>query len=70
MLEITPSQVRKELFTTAEVAQALGVAEITVKKHVGLGTLPSITIGRARRIRRDVLERVIREGISVTTVGR
>ncbi len=41
-----------EALTIREVAALLHCSEPTVRKHIKLGELPSIQIGRCRRIRR------------------
>ena len=45
-----------EALTVMEVAELLHVSRPTVEKHIKTGELPSITIGRCRRIRRMDLE--------------
>lgn len=54
----TPNKV---LFTTKEVAEILGLSELTIKRHVYEGSLPSFKVGRARRIPRAALEQRLRE---------
>ena len=46
----------KELFDTDEVADYLGVERVTVQRWCRSGYLRGIKIGRAWRVRRDVLE--------------
>lgn len=41
---------QQKLYTTKEAAEALGISEITAKRHVMNGTIPSIKIGGSRRI--------------------
>lgn len=45
-----------EAVTVKEVAELLRVSEPTVVKYIKLGELPSVTIGRCRRIRRSAVE--------------
>lgn len=42
--------------TIAEFAEALGVSELTVKRWVRKGHLPSVQIGRTRLIPSDALK--------------
>lgn len=44
------------LLTPAEAAAALGVGRSTLFDLLGSGALPSVRIGRARRVRRDDLD--------------
>ena len=45
-----------EALTVKEVAELLHVSRPTVEKHIKTGELPSVTIGRCRRVRRMDLE--------------
>jgi excisionase family DNA binding protein len=44
------AEVPKLLLSTHEVAHALGVSERLVKKLIHAGSLPSLKVGRLRRI--------------------
>lgn len=48
------------LLKPEEVARALGLGRSKVYQFLATGALPSLTIGRSRRIHRDALERFIR----------
>jgi excisionase family DNA binding protein len=50
------------IYTMAEVATRLKVAERTIKRHVQSGHLQSFKVGRARRITEDQLNDFIRRG--------
>jgi excisionase family DNA binding protein len=43
------------VYTMAEAAEALGVSRTKLYRLVGDGTIPSLRIGKSRRIRRDSL---------------
>jgi excisionase family DNA binding protein len=45
------------MLTVVEVARELRLSERQVRRMVARGELPSVTIGRARRVRRDELVR-------------
>lgn len=45
----------KLLLSTPEVARALGVSERFVKQLIQVGTLPSLKVGRLRRVYADDL---------------
>ena len=49
-----------EMLTVREAAALLHVSRPTVEKHIKMNELPSVTIGRCRRIRRMDLEAFIR----------
>lgn len=46
-----------------EVATALGIAQVTVRKWVRQGRIASIKLSRARRIPATELERLVQEGL-------
>lgn len=48
-----------DLLTVKETADLLRVAPITVRRHIASGRLPALRIGRAIRIEREAVERVI-----------
>jgi len=48
-----------EALTVKEVAELLHVSRPTVEKHIKTGELPSVTIGRCRRILRSDVEAFI-----------
>lgn len=54
------------LLTVPEVAAELRVSERHARALVARGAIASITVGRSRRVRRDELERVLREGVTAT----
>lgn len=45
-----------ELLTIKEVASALRVSTVTVRRYVAAGTLPAVRVGRAIRIDRQAVE--------------
>lgn len=62
------------LLSYKQAAQILGVHEVTVKRYVYAGQLPSIRIGRTVRIPREGLEQALRErgageGFRIETVA-
>ncbi len=62
--------IEKLLLTIAEVCEATGLGQTTVKSLISRGDLNSITVGRARRIPADALEQWItreRESQSIGT---
>lgn len=46
-----------ELLTVREVAQALRVSPMTVRRHIAAGKLSAVRVGRSIRISRDAVER-------------
>lgn len=52
-----------ELFTVAEVATILKLNEQTIRTWIDAGDLPALRIGRRIRIRRDVLQRILTDGL-------
>jgi excisionase family DNA binding protein len=50
------------LVSIAQAADRLGVSVSSVKRLVGSGALPSVCVGRARRVHRDDLEGFARRG--------
>jgi excisionase family DNA binding protein len=50
-----------EMVTVREAAALLGVSRPTVEKYIKMGNIPSVRIGRCRRIRRRDVESFIRE---------
>jgi excisionase family DNA binding protein len=54
----------RQLLTARELAEELRVSERHARALIARGAVKSILIGRCRRIRRDELERVMREGTS------
>jgi excisionase family DNA binding protein len=51
-----------ELLTLAEVAELFHLGERTVEKLVANGTIPSVKIGRARRVRAVDAARIASSG--------
>ena len=49
----------KRLLSAEELAQELGVGRTTVYALLWSGTIPSIKLGRLRRVRREDLDRFI-----------
>ncbi len=49
----------KLLFTTTEAAEMLGLSRSYLYEIMATGELPSITLGRARRIPRQALEELV-----------
>ena len=54
-------RLEKEFYTAAELARLLAVSRKTVDRLVSRGALPSYRFGRARRFRRDDLERFLQQ---------
>lgn len=52
---------KQVLLTTGQAAELLQLSESGLKKLVYSGAIPSITIGRARRIPRQALEERLRQ---------
>lgn len=55
----------KEFYTVRELAERFGVTEMTVYRLASRGDLPSYSIGRAKRFRRDDVEEYLRRQRSV-----
>ena len=55
---------RDQLITIEDAADYLACTPAAVKKWIRLKTLPSVKVGRLRRIRMSALEALIREGSS------
>jgi excisionase family DNA binding protein len=53
---------KDSLLTIDEVAETLRIRSKTVRKWVYLGKLQFVKIGRSVRVRRSVVETLIREG--------
>jgi excisionase family DNA binding protein len=49
----------RELVSVPEAAEALGLSRSKTYELVSAGVLPSVTIGRARRVRVDALRRFV-----------
>jgi excisionase family DNA binding protein len=49
------------LLTAAEVAELLGVPRSWVYEQSRLGRIPTVTLGRYRRYRREAIEEWVRE---------
>lgn len=47
----------------SEFCRVVGVRRRTAYNYIRDGLIPSIRVGRAIRIRRDVVEKVLRDGI-------
>ena len=56
------TKVLQEMYRVGEVAEIVGVAEITVWTWVRSGKIKSVKIGGARRIQKEEVERFIKEG--------
>jgi excisionase family DNA binding protein len=57
---------QSDLLTPAEAAAALRIGLSTIQRHVLRGAVASIKIGRKRFIKREELDRVLREGASLS----
>ena len=55
------------LFTIPQVAHALQVSTRTVENLIGSGQLPSVTIGKSRRVMSDDLQAFARRGVPEIT---
>ncbi len=53
----------EKLFTPQEVAERLRLELPTVREMLWSGRIPSIKVGRLRRIRLEDLERIEKEGV-------
>jgi excisionase family DNA binding protein len=53
------NNIQKLLLSTADVARYLGISERFAKNLIYSGSLPSLKVGRLRRVRRDDLDRWI-----------
>ncbi len=58
---VPPQAPVKMMLSVAEAAQALSIGEMTAWKLIREGKLPSIKIGRSRRIKTADLERFVAE---------
>ena len=58
----------KELLSAEDVAEYLGVGEVTVYRWCREGTLPCLKIGRRWRVRREVLEDFLKRSEHPTTL--
>jgi excisionase family DNA binding protein len=54
------------LLTVREAAAMLGITRNSLYWHHAAGRIPSVRMGRGIRIRRDVVERILREGAPLT----
>jgi excisionase family DNA binding protein len=52
------------LYPPAEAAKLLGLSRAKLYQMLDAGQVSSIKIGRARRIRRDEIERIASEGVA------
>lgn len=52
-----------EVFTVAEVATILKINQQTVRNWIDAGVLPALRVGRAVRIKREVLQDVLDNGL-------
>lgn len=51
-----------DLLSVRQIAEHLSVAQITVRRWIDAGKLPSVRLGRAVRVRRTDLEAFIERG--------
>jgi excisionase family DNA binding protein len=58
-----------QLLSVAQAAARLGVAQVTLRRWIRLRLVPSVRLGRARRIRLGDVEALIRVGLDVP-IGR
>ena len=59
------------LLTVEDVKDRLSVSRATVYNLLHAGALPSVTIGRSRRVRQsDVARFIAREGVDATSANR
>jgi excisionase family DNA binding protein len=54
-----------EVFTVGEVAAILKLSEQTIRNWIDAGCLPALRIGRLVRIRREVLQGILTDGLRV-----
>ena len=53
-------EIEQEAFSAAEVAAKLGVSDMTVRRWIRSGQLPSFKVGSARRVPRTALDELMR----------
>ena len=51
----------KKFYTCAEVAEAIGMRESTVRLYVRQGSIPAVKIGRSYRISEDTVRDYVKE---------
>ena len=56
----------EELLTIRETAQALKVSTWTVRRWLNTKDIAAVRLGKSIRISRSEIERVMREGISIS----
>jgi excisionase family DNA binding protein len=66
--EMRKASAEKELLSAEDVAEYLGVGEVTVYRWCREGTLPCLKIGRRWRVRREVLEDFLKRSEHPTTL--
>jgi excisionase family DNA binding protein len=64
-----PETTAHPLMTVSEVARALRVSEMTVRRAIHAQTIPSVAVGRAYRIPRAYVTRVLDEASADHTDG-
>jgi excisionase family DNA binding protein len=64
MMSVGDVPAPRRLLTVPEVADELRVSERHARDLVARGAIASIRVGRLRRVRRDELERVLRDGVT------
>lgn len=57
--DATAQAVPMEMYTVEQAAEALNLSERQTRRLVADGSLPSVTVGRARRVRRSDLDAFI-----------
>ena len=55
----------QRLMTVSEVAQALRVSPVTIRRWIRLNLIKSLKLGRRRLVPREVVEDILREGLRV-----
>lgn len=55
----------QRLMTVSEVAQALRVSPVTIRRWIRLNLIKSLKLGRKRLIPREIVEDILKEGLKV-----
>lgn len=55
----------QRLMTVSEVAQALRVSPVTIRRWIRLNLIRSLKLGRKRLVPREVVEDILRKGLKV-----
>lgn len=61
--EVTADESIDEVLTVREVAEALKISEKSVREFLQTNKIAGVKIGRAWRVRRSEVDRILREGV-------